>query len=134
MNLKTDYRLGSQDTAFVRYTFYDVNAYQPYGYVAFASSPISLPGFGIFVQQRSQNVAVSENGPAFTRVKGAIGSLNAMALTAGRAVSTVKLSAPDGAGGWIYLLEATKGFAPGDDNEADALALLDWALKNGGRR
>ena len=26
------------------------------------------------------------------------------------------------------------GFAPADDNEADALALLDWALKNGGRR
>ena len=26
------------------------------------------------------------------------------------------------------------GFDPEDDNEADALALLDWALKNGGRR
>jgi Holliday junction resolvasome RuvABC endonuclease subunit len=26
------------------------------------------------------------------------------------------------------------GFDPADDNEADALALLDWALKNGGRR
>jgi Holliday junction resolvasome RuvABC endonuclease subunit len=26
------------------------------------------------------------------------------------------------------------GFDPGDDNEADALALLDWALKVGGRR
>ena len=26
----------------------------------------------------------------------------------------------------------TKGFDPADDNEADALALLDWALKNGG--
>lgn len=25
-----------------------------------------------------------------------------------------------------------KGFDPVDDNEADALALLDWALKNGG--
>jgi Holliday junction resolvasome RuvABC endonuclease subunit len=24
------------------------------------------------------------------------------------------------------------GFDPGDDNEADALALLDWALKTGG--
>jgi Holliday junction resolvasome RuvABC endonuclease subunit len=24
------------------------------------------------------------------------------------------------------------GFAPVDDNEADALALLDWALKSGG--
>jgi hypothetical protein len=26
------------------------------------------------------------------------------------------------------------GFDPADDNEADALALLDWALKTGGRR
>ncbi|MGH6902128.1 MAG: crossover junction endodeoxyribonuclease RuvC, partial [Geminicoccaceae bacterium] len=26
------------------------------------------------------------------------------------------------------------GFDPGDDNEADALALLDWALKTGGRQ
>jgi crossover junction endodeoxyribonuclease RuvC len=26
------------------------------------------------------------------------------------------------------------GFTPADDNEADALALLDWALQNGGRR
>jgi Holliday junction resolvasome RuvABC endonuclease subunit len=26
------------------------------------------------------------------------------------------------------------GFDPKDDNEADALALLDWALRNGGRR
>ena len=28
----------------------------------------------------------------------------------------------------------TLGFEPADDNEADALALLDWALKTGGRR
>ena len=26
------------------------------------------------------------------------------------------------------------GFDPADDNEADALALLDWALRHGGRR
>lgn len=26
------------------------------------------------------------------------------------------------------------GFDPVDDNEADALALLDWALKHGGRQ
>ena len=26
------------------------------------------------------------------------------------------------------------GFDPADDNEADALALLDWALRNAGRR
>jgi Holliday junction resolvasome RuvABC endonuclease subunit len=26
------------------------------------------------------------------------------------------------------------GFDPADDNEADALALLDWALKTGGRQ
>jgi Carboxypeptidase regulatory-like domain len=58
--LKTDYRIGNNDTAFVRYTFYDVNAYQPYGFVAFASSPVSLPGFGLFINQRSQNVAISE--------------------------------------------------------------------------
>jgi hypothetical protein len=37
-----------------------VDAYQPFGFVAFASSAISLPGFGIFLQQRSQNVAISE--------------------------------------------------------------------------
>jgi hypothetical protein len=58
--IKTNYRLGANDEGFVRYTFYDVNAYQPFGFVAFASSPISLPGFGIFIQQRSQNVAIGE--------------------------------------------------------------------------
>jgi Carboxypeptidase regulatory-like domain/TonB dependent receptor len=58
--IKTDYRFGDDDTAFVRYTFFDVNAYQPYGFVQFATSPISLPGFGIFLQQRTQNVAISE--------------------------------------------------------------------------
>jgi hypothetical protein len=58
--IKTDYRIGNNDTAFVRYTFYDVNAYQPYGFIAFASSPPSLPGFGLFIKQRSQNVAISE--------------------------------------------------------------------------
>ncbi|MGH9766031.1 MAG: TonB-dependent receptor domain-containing protein, partial [Blastocatellia bacterium] len=58
--IRTDYQYGDRDTIFARYTFYDVDAYQPYGFVAFASSPISLPGFGIFVQQRSQNVAISE--------------------------------------------------------------------------
>jgi Carboxypeptidase regulatory-like domain len=58
--IKNDFRIGEKDTAFMRYTFYDVNAYQPYGFVAFASSPISIPGFGQFITQRSQNVAVSE--------------------------------------------------------------------------
>ena len=42
--IKTNYRLSANDEGFVRYTFYDVDAYQPYGFVAFASSPISLPG------------------------------------------------------------------------------------------
>ncbi|MBO0719573.1 MAG: TonB-dependent receptor, partial [Blastocatellia bacterium] len=58
--IKTNYRFTSSDDAFVRYTFYDVNAYQPYGFVAFASSPISVPGFGIFIKQRSQNVGIGE--------------------------------------------------------------------------
>jgi Carboxypeptidase regulatory-like domain/TonB dependent receptor len=58
--IKTDYRLGDRDTVAARYTFYDVNAYQPYGFVAFATSPVSLPGFGIFLQQRSQNVSLTE--------------------------------------------------------------------------
>jgi carboxypeptidase family protein len=58
--IKSDYRIGSADTAFVRYTFYDVNAYQPYGFIAFASSPLSVPGFGLFIDQRSQNAAISE--------------------------------------------------------------------------
>ncbi|HEY6401366.1 MAG TPA: carboxypeptidase regulatory-like domain-containing protein, partial [Blastocatellia bacterium] len=58
--IKANYRLSQSDEGFVRYTFYDVNAYQPFGFVAFASSPISLPGFGVFIQQRSQNVAISE--------------------------------------------------------------------------
>jgi hypothetical protein len=44
----------------VRYTFYDVNAYQPYGFVQFATSPISLPGFGNFLNQRTHNVVISE--------------------------------------------------------------------------
>jgi hypothetical protein len=58
--IKTNYRYGATDDGFIRYTFYDVNAYQPYGFVAFASSPISVPGFGLFIQQRSQNAGVSE--------------------------------------------------------------------------
>jgi Carboxypeptidase regulatory-like domain len=58
--IKTNYRHGVNSEGFVRYTFYDVDAYQPYGFVAFASSPISLPGFGLFLRQRSQNVAISE--------------------------------------------------------------------------
>src|SRR5262245_11580774 len=58
--VKTNYRYSANDEGFVRYTFYDVNAYQPYGFVAFASSPISVPGFGLFIQQRSQNVGISE--------------------------------------------------------------------------
>ncbi len=58
--IRTDYRFGDDDTAFVRYTFFDVSAYQPYGFVQFATSPISLPGFGIFLQQRTQNAAIGE--------------------------------------------------------------------------
>jgi hypothetical protein len=58
--IKTNYRRNANDEGFMRYTFYDVDAYQPYGFVAFASSPISLPGFGLFLRQRSQNVAIGE--------------------------------------------------------------------------
>ncbi len=58
--IRTDYQYGDRDTIFARYTFYDVDAYQPYGFVAFASSAVSLPGFGLFVQQRSQNMAISD--------------------------------------------------------------------------
>ncbi|MGH9937020.1 MAG: hypothetical protein ACREAM_12285, partial [Blastocatellia bacterium] len=58
--IRTDYRRGERDTAFARYTFFDVDAYQPYGFVQFATSPISLPGFGIFLKQRSQNLAIGE--------------------------------------------------------------------------
>jgi carboxypeptidase family protein len=58
--IKTNYRYSANDEGFVRYTFYDVNAYQPFGFVAFASSPISVPGFGLFIQQRSQNVGITE--------------------------------------------------------------------------
>jgi Carboxypeptidase regulatory-like domain/TonB dependent receptor len=68
--IKTDYRIGENDTAFARYTFYDVNAYQPYGFVQFATSPISLPGFGIFLQQRTQNVALSETHVFNSRLVG----------------------------------------------------------------
>jgi hypothetical protein len=58
--IKTNVRLSANDEGFVRYSFYDVDAYQPFGFVAFASSAISLPGFGIFNRARSQNVAISE--------------------------------------------------------------------------
>jgi hypothetical protein len=58
--IKTNYRRNAKDEGSVRYTFYNVDAYQPYGFVAFASSPISLPGFGLFLRQRSQNVAIGE--------------------------------------------------------------------------
>ncbi|MGH9841112.1 MAG: carboxypeptidase regulatory-like domain-containing protein [Blastocatellia bacterium] len=68
--IKTDYRYGERDTAFVRYTFYDVDAYQPYGFVAFATSPISLPGFGVFLKQRTQNLAISETHVFSSRLIG----------------------------------------------------------------
>jgi hypothetical protein len=58
--IRADFRRGDRDTAFARYTFYNVKAYQPYGFVQFATSPISLPGFGIFLRQRTQNAAISE--------------------------------------------------------------------------
>src|SRR6266508_989519 len=58
--IRTDYRRGDNDTAFARYTFFNVNAYQPYGFVQFAASPISLPGFGNFLKQRTHNVAITE--------------------------------------------------------------------------
>ncbi len=58
--IKTDFRLSERDSGFVRYTFFDVGAYQPYGFVQFATSPLSLPGFGVFNEQRSQNAAISE--------------------------------------------------------------------------
>jgi len=58
--IRTDYRYSDRDTVFARYTFFDVNAYQPYGFVQFATSPLSLPGFGVFLKQRSQNVAIGE--------------------------------------------------------------------------
>jgi Carboxypeptidase regulatory-like domain len=58
--IRTDIQYGEKDTAFARYTFYDVNAYQPYGIEQFAASPVSLPGFGAFLKQRTQNVALSE--------------------------------------------------------------------------
>ncbi len=58
--IRTDYRRGDNDTAFARYTFFNVNAYQPYGFVQFATSPISLPGFGNFLKQRTHNVAITE--------------------------------------------------------------------------
>ncbi len=58
--IRSDFHFNDKDTAFARYTFFDVNAYQPYGFVQFATSAVSLPGFGIFLQQRSQNVALSE--------------------------------------------------------------------------
>jgi hypothetical protein len=58
--IRTDLRQGERDTAFARYTFYNVNAYQPYGFVQFASSPISLPGFGNFLKQRTNNVVISD--------------------------------------------------------------------------
>jgi FAD/FMN-containing dehydrogenase len=43
-------------------------------------------------------------------------------LLADRRFDTVQGSAvPDGAGGWLYVLEATKNFAPGDEPDDDAL-------------
>jgi hypothetical protein len=59
--IRTDYRRGENDTAFARYTFFNVSAYQPYGFVQFATSPISLPGFGNFLKQRTHNVAITES-------------------------------------------------------------------------
>jgi hypothetical protein len=59
--IRTDYRRGDNDTLFARYTFFNVSAYQPYGFVQFATSPISLPGFGNFLKQRTHNVAITES-------------------------------------------------------------------------
>jgi hypothetical protein len=58
-NLRMDYRLTTQDTFFGRYSFYDVDLYEPFGFVQFATSPLSIPGFGQFIRFRAQNVALN---------------------------------------------------------------------------
>lgn len=57
--LRVDHRFTPTDTFFARYTFFDVAVYQPFGFVQFATSPLSVPGFGVFIKQRNQNVAIS---------------------------------------------------------------------------
>ncbi|HKX32937.1 MAG TPA: TonB-dependent receptor [Blastocatellia bacterium] len=57
--IRIDLRYGEKDSAFARYTFYDVNAYQPYGIDQFAANPVALPGFGSFLKQRTQNAVIN---------------------------------------------------------------------------
>lgn len=59
-NFKTNYRKGDKDDIAIRYSFFDVDGYQPYGYVPRTSGDVSLPGFGTFINQRSHNISITE--------------------------------------------------------------------------
>ena len=50
------------------------------------------------------------------------------------ATADVSQEAAEGGELRMLMYVPTRSFDPADDNEADALALLDWALRNGGRR
>jgi len=58
-NLRMDHRLTDRTTLFGRYSFYDVDFYEPFGFVQFATSPLSAPGFGQFIRFRAQNAVLN---------------------------------------------------------------------------
>src|SRR5262249_42076612 len=66
LNLRLDHRIGSQDSAFGRFSFYDVKTFQPFGTSTLNESLI--PGFGRNVTTKTYNLALSYSHFFSTRV------------------------------------------------------------------
>ena len=59
-NVRIDHRFSDKDTLFGRLSIYDATTLQPFGFLQSATSPLSVPGFGLFVNFRSTNAAIGE--------------------------------------------------------------------------
>lgn len=57
--IKTNYRLSDKDDFAVRYTFFDLDGYQPFGFVPLSSNATSVDGYGQFISARNQNVGIT---------------------------------------------------------------------------
>ncbi len=66
LNLRLDHRWGEQDSAFGRFSFYNVETFQPFGTSSLTESLI--PGFGRNVTTKTYNVALSYSHFFSTRV------------------------------------------------------------------
>ena len=59
-NVRFDHRLSDKDSLFARYSIYDVDSLQPFGYVQSGAPPPAIPGFGVFLDFRSTNAVIGE--------------------------------------------------------------------------